>query len=743
MKNNDYFGVKMAHWIEPEKDLDTEKRQRPKWVERNFEVEKINGDEQLFITAHGCYEAYINGHRVGDYIFAPGASDYNEELYVQSYDVSNLMVDGTNTIKVLLLDGWYRSAAGVTGARNLFGTHIGLIAWISSGDSVLVCTDGKWETYPHDSIISSDMCQGEVVDYNSLCKSDKAFVNEADYSKDNLKFADYPYIAEKERFEGKIFTSPSGKTIVDFGQNIAGYVEMSFTAKAGQKIVLTHGETLDENGEFTIENFQPGDRHKEGGIFQRIDYIAHEGLNTYKPHGAIFGFRYCLIETDIDLDTAKFKAIAVYSDMEETASFESSNEKLNKLFKNSLWSMKGNFCDVPTDCPTRERAGWTGDAGIFVKTGLYLMNCNKIYEKWLSSCRVNQYKSGAVRNIAPKNNEESYFGKMLSSSAGWGDAIIIVTYNIYKRYGDKSIIKENYSAMKKWLTFLRKRANKGFVKKLLCANPYKFYDVTSGLDYGEWCEPDVEGASGVDMGGKSGVATAYLCYSARLMSEMAEIIGEKDDAKTFAKISNGAKKAYQYRFINNGIIDSPRQKDYVRPIAFNLLEEKDVKANAKALNDLVVKMDYHLNTGFLSTPFLCEVLAENGYVETAYRLLLQEEKPSWLYEVNQGATTVWETWDGKASQNHYSYGAICGWLIEGVCGLRYTFDEIVLKPMTSRQLEFASVCYNSPKGNIKVGWKYEDSKCLYEVELPDGLSAKLIKTNGEELIIKGKTVVEI
>jgi alpha-L-rhamnosidase len=405
--------------------------------------------------------------------------------------------------------------------------------------------------------------------------------------------------------------------------------------------------------------------------------------------------------------------------------------------------MKGNFCDIPTDCPTRERAGWTGDAGIFVNTGLYLMDCRQIYEKWLASCRANQYKSGAVRNIVPRNNEESFFGKLLSASAGWGDAIIIVTYTLYKRYGEQSIIRENYEAMKKWLMFLRKRAKKGCIKKLFSGSLDSFYDVTSGLDYGEWAEPDIEFASGVDMKGKSGVATAYLSYSARILAEMADIIGKHEDAKEFLKISQGAKRAYQRRFISNGIIESDRQKDYVRPIAFGLLEEKDISANAKKLNDLVEKMDYHLNTGFLSTPFLCKVLADNGYVETAYKLLLQETKPSWLYEVNQGATTVWETWDGKASQNHYSYGAICEWLIEGVCGLQYTFDELVLKPLPSKQLQYARVSYKSPKGVITVGWHYEDDKCLYSVELPDGLSGKLIKPNGEKITIKEKCTCEL
>lgn len=732
-----------AKWIEPEGDIDPAKRQRPKWVESTFDIGSVKGDERLFITAHGCYEAYINDQRVGNFIFAPGASDYEKELYVQEYNVSALLAEGKNTIKVLLGDGWYRSAAGVTGKRNLYGTHLGLLAWLVSADTVVLKTDHTWTTYPHETIISSDMCQGEVIDCAAIMTSERKNVIEKDYGYENLKFIKYPPIVEKEHFKGSLFTTPSGKTVIDFGQNIAGYVQMSFQAKKGQKITLIHGETLDDNGEFTIDNFQPGSRHREGGIFQKIEYTAHEGFNQYKPHFAIFGFRYCLIETDIDLSKAHFESIAVYSDMKQLTSFHSSNEKLNKLFENSLWSMKGNFCDVPTDCPTRERAGWTGDAGIFVNTGLYLMDCQKIYEKWLSSCRADQYKSGAVRNIAPKNNEESYFGKMLSSSAGWGDAIIIVTYELYKRFGDQEIIKENYSSMKRWLSFLYKRAKKGFLKNLLSRNPYAAYDVTSGLDYGEWCEPDVEGPSGVDIGGKSGVATAYLSYSAKLMTEMALVMDLEDDAKSFEEISKKAKKAYQYRFVKDGMIHSDRQKDYVRPLAFGLLEDNDIPRNAKALNELVEKMNYHLNTGFLSTPYLCKVLADNGYVETAYKILLQEEKPSWLYEVNQGATTVWETWDGKASQNHYSYGAICGWLIEGICGINYSFDELILKPIPSKQLEHASATYESPRGRISAGWRYAGDKCLYDISLPEGLTAQLIKPNGDRGRISESCTVEL
>ena len=353
-------------------------------------------------------------------MFAPGTGNYQEKLSYQTYDVTALLQDGENEIRVILGDGWYRSAAGVEGVRNLFGTDISLYLQLEVDKQTVCVSDETWQATQSGPIVESDMCQGEIYDARKEELTDWHEVKIEEFGTTNLVCSNSVPIEEFERFEGKIITTPNGERVIDFGQNIAGYVEFEVTAHAGQTIMLQHGETLDENGNFTIENYQPGERHVEGGIYQKVTYICKEGKNIYKPHFCIFGFRYAKLETDVELSGAKFTARAVYSEMEQTAEFECSDAGVNQLFKNSIWSQKGNFCDVPTDCPTRERAGWTGDAGVFVNTGLYLMDCYPVFRKWLGECRINQYPEGQIRNISPINNNESFFGKLLSGSAGWG-----------------------------------------------------------------------------------------------------------------------------------------------------------------------------------------------------------------------------------------------------------------------------------------------------------------------------------
>ncbi len=481
---------------------------------------------------------------------------------------------------------------------------------------------------------------------------------------------------------------------------------------------MTHGETLDENGNFTTENFQDRKRHKEGGIRQQVVYICKEGVNHYKSRFTIWGFRYAKVETDVDLTDAAFTSIAVYSQMEQLGRFECSNKAVNKLVENSIWSQKSNFCDVPTDCPTRERAAWTGDMGVFARTAICLEDCYPVIRKWLGECRLNQYEDGKVANIAPRNNNPSFFTRMLAGSVGWGDACIIVPYVLYQRYGDSRILEDNYDMMCSWFAYLEGRAGeKGFID--------------SGVDYGEWCEPDVESTS--VMGKPQGkVATAYFAKSAWMLAQIAEILGKEADGARYREVSEKAKGAFRHLAMQNGRIHSDRQAEYVRAISFDLLDQEEKRQAAADLNELVVKGGYHLNTGFLSTPSLCAVLAENGYVETAYRLLLQDTMPSWLYAVKKGATTIWETWDGRASLNHYSYGAVCGWLFSGVCGIRLEQGHITVQPMPHKSLQYAKASYLSPLGEIVSGWQYEGEKLTYEIEIPANAEADIILPDGRQ-----------
>lgn len=731
-----------AEWIDPEVPHDKEQRQPASVLRRRFTMDHT-GNAVLYITCHGLYEAVLNGTRVGNFVLAPGTGDYHKRLCVQAYDVSDLLRKGENELLVTLGDGWYRGCVGIDGLRNFYGEDLALLCQIELDGKAVLCSDESWEASQSGPIRENDLQQGETYDARMEEIADWHAVTVRDFGFDHLCGEAFLPVCEHERFEGKLIRTPNGETVIDFGQNLAGYTEIRVTAKEGQRIVIWHGETLDENGNFTQSNFDPGARNKNGGIPQKLEYICKDGLNIYKPSFTIFGFRYAKVETDIDLTDARFTSIAVYSDMSQTAFFNCGNAEVNRLFENSLWSMRSNFCDIPTDCPTRERAGWTGDAGVFAPTGLMLMDCAPVLRKWLGECRLAQREDGLVQNIAPVNNSGTKISNMLQGSAGWGDACVLVPWAIYEATGDRSILEENYDMMRRWMIFCEKRAAKTRPQNLL--NPYKKYLVDEGFHFGEWCQPDVDNMAAMKknvMFGAPEVATAYYFRSATLLSKIAAILGKQEEADKFNEIAEGAKKAYRYTCTKNGVIKSDRQCEYVRPIAFGLLDSSEAEAAASALNDLIVQNGYHLNTGFLSTPDLCRVLADYGYTDTAYRLLLQDDCPGWLYAVKKGATTTWETWDGVRrdgtvhdSLNHYSYGAIAGWLLDGVCGIQFKAGKIMIHPHPHPALGFARAERRTLYGTVKSAWCYKKGKLVFDisvpapagVELPNGVTHEVTK----------------
>ena len=739
-----------AKWISPESVTEPEKRKGAGYLKTTFFHNE--GRVRIYATAHGLYEVLINGQRITDARLTPGCDEYDKRLQYQEYEITDVLKTGENEIFVTLGDGWYRGCNGIDGVRNLYGDDISFLCALTDDDDYenpILVTDGSWDACENGPVKLTDLELGETCDAAaSFGEWHKA--REMSFDKGNLVAQISPFVTEHEVFEGRIIKTPNGESVFDFGQNLAGYTFFVIEhAKGGEKIRLVHGETLDENGNFTILNFQPGDRNKSGGIKQEINYICKPGRNEFKPHFSIFGFRYALITGDVLPQDIKIKSIAVYSDMKETAGFECSEDAVNKLFKNSLWSMKSNFCDIPTDCPTRERAGWTGDAAVFVRTGAYLMECRGVYEKWLANVRLCQHSDGKMAYICPRNSNPGKIAEMFSASVGWGDASVIVPWNLYRIYGDEQILADNYEMMKRWVAFLGRRAGKSKLKNRFGKNPYRKYIIDTGMDYGEWCEPGADVMKTMMAAFKDGqpeVATAYYAYSSGIVAQISGILGYEEDAVKYKEISEKATDAYRYLVLKDGHIRSERQCAYVRPLAFSLLTKEEAEAAAADLNDLVVKNDYHLNTGFLSTPYLCQVLADHGYADTAYRLLLQRSYPSWLYAVEKGATTIWETWDGiredgsvHDSLNHYSYGAVSGWLLSGVLGIRYNFDKVQIKPVPDRKLKFAKGYYDSPKGRIVSGWRYieETDSFAYHFEIPEDVEAELEIIGQEKRILTG------
>lgn len=732
-----------AGWINPEIGaIQPEENQPASILVKEFSLEKT-GHARAYISAHGMYALYINGRRVKENLLTPGTSEYWYRLPYQTFDVSDYLAVGENRIEVTLGDGWYRGCNGNTGTRNVFGTDIALLMQLEVDKEIVLVTDGTWQASQDGPIRFNDIQLGERVDARKA-PADFHHVKTEDFGYDNLICTNTLPIREKEAFPARLILTPNGEKVLDFGQNMSGYVSFRLRAKAGQTLKFTHGEFLDADGNFSDSNFKTIGRKQE--LHQIVEYTCKDGMNEYVPTLCVFGFQMVKVETDIEITGEEFTAHAVYSDMDETASFECDHALVNKLVKNTIWSQKSNFVDIPTDCPQRERSGWTGDAGVFVGTGLMLMDAYPVFRRWLGECRVDQYEDGRIFNMSPRRQPKpGYFDSLYDGSTGWGDAVIIIPYTMYQMYGDTRILEENYEMMAGWLHYCEKKARKSKLKNRFKKNPYRNYTIDTGIHWGEWLEAGIsteEAMKNIIFNGVPEIATAYFSYSSRMMSEIAAILGKESDAGHFAELADKAQKAFHYIEVKDGRIRSERQCRYVRPLYMGLLDETEGAQAAKDLNDLVIQNGYHLNTGFLTTPYLCKVLADHGYVETAYRLLLQEDTPGWLFAVKNGATTIWESWEGNfggtgfASLNHYSKGAVVSWLFSGICGIHVAGQEIIINPQPHPLMKYARARFDSPVGEIRSEWEYKEGKVEYRICIPSNAKGCFILPDGSKRELK-------
>lgn len=730
-------------FIEPEMDIDRTLQQPASYVRRSFTITKEVASAVLHMTACGIYRGFVNGQPVDDQVFMPGFTYYSKRLQYQTYDITWLITPGENVIGAIVGDGWYRGKLGLRSTRNMYGEKVKLLAVLeieyADGTRESMMSDGAWKATQNGPIRKSDWQDGEV--YDARLEMDGWSAPSFDDSGwQGVRIASYAgelvpslgeRIVEQETFRPVLRKTPDGATVLDFGQNLLGYVEFTVNGSAGHVVTLRHGETLDEDGNFTLKNLSP-----EGGVFlrlepllQRVTYTLKDGEQTYKPSFTAHGFRYVELENWPEpVRPENFTSIAVYSEMEETGSFECSNQSINQLVSNARWSQKSNFLDVPTDCPTRERSPWTGDIAVFCETGSYLMDVRRFLAKWLKDVALQQREDGCVDNIIPSVEKGFRF---LDGSAGWGDAAVIVPYILYKVYGDTGILEEQYDSMVRWMGFLERRAGKTHPFRWLKKNPYRAYTIDTGYHWGEWLEPGhsmfrdiVKNVVNSD----SEVATAYYAYSSRLVSEIAGILGREEDARKYKDLSENIKKAYRYNFTDNGIVKSGRQCKYVRPVALDLLPEGEKQECVRLLNSMIVENDYRIGTGFLTTPYVLSVLTDYGHVETAYRMLENTRRPGWLYEVEKGATTIWENWNGidengvpTDSLNHYAFGAVVGWLFShtaGITPLEPGYRKVRIRPLPGGSLIFARCSFNSPGGPVKSEWAIETGAFTLTVDVP-------------------------
>lgn len=690
---------------------------------------------RMYITACGLYETSLNGVKVGDLVLTPGLTSYEKRVQYQVYDITEQLHSGENLWNISLGDGWFRGKLGVFGATNVFGTRTCVLAQIeitdTDGNITYIATDGSFSWCNDGPVRFNDMKDGETIDAAAV-PSYQGQARETEWDAVLCCSNNVP-VKEKEVLRPTVLTTPDGSTVLDFKQVIAGYPEFSIQGTKGHTVVLTMGEMLDEEGNFTLSNlvqeheFAP--EYCDDSRFQTIVYsCGSEHRETWKPKFCIQGFRYVKLDNWSETVKAEhFKAIAVYSDMEVTGEFTCSSPDLEQLVNNTLWSMKGNFLDVPTDCPTRERAAWTGDAQLFFNAGRYFMDFSAFFRKWMQDVFDDQAPDGKIYNIVPRVAPHGEQFDYVEGSSGWIDAGILIPYRYWKTYGDLRMPARWYASMKRLADFMISRmgdTSDPDLDQKLEPSDHRKYIVTTGFHFGEWNEP------GVDMTAvtlpKFEEATAYLVYSLNCFSEMAEALGELEDAKQYREISQRAKEAYQYYFVEQGTIVSTKMAKFVRPLALDLLDS-DMKKNVEqGLIQLVREREHHVGTGFLSTPFLLEVISEAGYLDDAYQMLEKEDYPSWLFEVKQGATTIWENWNGDSSRNHYSNGAVCEWIFNTVCGIRLAGENrFVISPQPGGSLTEAAFTYQSIYGKVSCSWRKEGNRYTYQIDVPAGCQAQI------------------
>lgn len=667
----------------------------------------------LEITALGVYEAKLNGERIGDFILAPGWTSYLNRLQVQSYDVTD-MLKTENSLEVTVGQGWRAIANKRDGSDFLGYRDTALIAELTlvyaDGRTESIVTDSSW-TARESKLRYTNIYDGDIYDATFKAGSARHCIC-VDLEKDMLIPQEGEKIVEHERMPAlQIIKTPAGETVIDFGQNMTGYVEFSIKGTPGAQATISHGETLDCDGNFYNANYR--------SARAQIKFTCDGEEHIYKSALTFFGFRYIRLENWPDeVKKENFTAIVVHSNIRRTGYFECSDETVNKLFKNIIWGQKSNFLDVPTDCPQRnERLGWTGDAQVFVRTASLNFDVERFFKKWLRDLAADQGRDGCVPHVVP-----NIFDDMGGSSA-WSDAAVICPWEIYRTYGDKKILEDQFDSMKAWIDWMRERSENG--------------RRSGGFHFGDWLgldspEGSYKGSTPDDL-----IATAYYKYSTELFIKAAHALGR--DVAEYENIPAEAAKAFRREYMENGRVKNATQTACVLALYFDITDDR--AATAAQLNELV-KRAGHLETGFVGTPYLLHALSDNGYAGTAYDLLLRREYPSWLYPISKGATTVWEHWDGikpdgtmwstdMNSFNHYAYGAVADWMYGAAAGInsdpdRPGFEHIIFRPVTDRRLDFVKASIDTRRGTVASEWRRENGRIKYIFTVPEGCCASAV-----------------
>jgi alpha-L-rhamnosidase len=675
---------------------------------------------RLYATAHGLYTATLNGRRVGDQVLAPGWTSYAQRLRYQTYDVTDLVREGRNELEVLLGNGWYRGRLGWDGRRGVYGDRLALLAQLeittADGAVHVLATDTSW-TARESGVLADDLYDGQRTDLRvgTGDRTDTAEVIDAELSR--LVAPDGPPVRVTQVLPAvAVSTSASGATLVDCGQNVVGWVRLRARDQPpGREVVVRHAEVL-EHGELGVRPLRTA---KATDSY----LLAGEPLEVLEPSLTFHGFRYAEIGGLSDVRVEDVEAVVVGSDLRRTGWFTSSNALLNRFHENVVWGMRGNFVDVPTDCPQRdERMGWTGDIQVFSPTASFLFDSAGFLSSWLADLAADQRPDGSVPFVVP-----DVIGSPGPAAAAWGDAATLVPWVQYQRTGDAGLLARQLPSMRAWVDHIAD-----------LAGPDRLW--TGGFQFGDWLDPSAppdepfKAKADPDV-----VATAHLARSAEVVGLAAAAVGDADVAEKYARLAGEVRQAFAHEYVTPaGRVLSDAPTVYALALEWALLPSEDQRHHAgDRLADLVRSSGFRIGTGFVGTPLITDALTSSGHLDVAYRLLLQTGSPSWLYAVTMGATTVWERWDSMlpdgtinpgqmTSFNHYAFGAVADWLHRTVAGLAPAapgYRALLIRPAPARGLTSASARHRTPYGDAEVSWERSDGRLRLRVVVPVGAAA--------------------
>ncbi|MET7518457.1 family 78 glycoside hydrolase catalytic domain [Streptomyces sp. NPDC005480] len=726
---------------------------------------------RLYSTALGVYEAFVNGERVGTAELAPGSTSYDRTLYAQAADVTSSVRTGANTLEIVLSDGWYRGQVGAfrkpAGWGDLLAARAELHLELADGTREVIRTGEPWTSAPG-PVTRADLMDGQITDFLTPVTERSTVLVDA-VSAPPVDWSPAPPVRRIEDRPALSLTRlQSGAWVADFGQNASGWIALADLGPAGTRTVIDYGEHVDPStGDLTTTHLdcqRPGDPVT---VFVQHDEVVSSGTEgeVFEPRHTVHGFRYARLERgDAPLNMSSLTMWVVHTDLRPTGTFACGNEDLNRLYDVARWSFRGNAVDVPTDCPTRERIGWTGDYQVFAPTAARLYDIHGFSRKWLRSVRDDQLDDGRIANFSPdgrriKLRTDQRLDSM-TGSAGWGDAIVLVPWLLYETYGDRRGLDENWDAMVRWvewaLATARTARHPSRVARSAEPSPHEEFIWDGSFHWGEWCEPKRRAADGSIVApeqdwtatDKGEVGTAFLYRSTATLAAIAGVLGREDAAARYARLAERIKEAWRTEFLDDtGRTTVDTQASYVRALSLGLAPEKLRDAVAGRLTELIREAGTHLGTGFLSTADLLPALADTGHTDLAYEVLLQRTSPSWLGMLDRGATTIWEEWDGvdehgdaHESLNHYSKGAVIHFLHTHTLGLRQAegsvaWEQFVVAPVPHSSVSWARGTFDSPRGTIAVEWHIQDGELDLTVEVPPTSTATVVLPDGEQLTV--------